>query len=791
MVRKMLLPIIKRYKGLFISMVIISALAVAMLTGLTSIVNNTYQAYLGFKEEYGTADITLLTDLTQKKNLDVLKDIDGVKEVNGRLGLPAYLQTDGRISTAMICTYNENDFSKHYVISETEASKDAINLTIEKRYAKNNNLNVGDSVDMYFYGTKTKCFIKEIVYTPETIYVLANKFMKPDNTGFGYVFLSDGDYAKVIKSVSKNNFEIAITDMLDGLVRNGMSRYSNQVLIKCVEGSDVKEVMQRCQDALKQKVKIKSATAFEDSPPAQYMLKFSETFSRLAIVVPAMFYIIMLIVVIIFLNQMVLYLTTDIGILTALGVAKSDILRLLSVFSLCMTGCSLVVGYVIGKGLSILGSVYFGDIYQIPHIPTRLNVLLIAVAIIVTALVGQLAVLFATKRVLKITPKDAMINNETNKSSIPKTIVKLLKNAKTNTSLNFSIAFHNPRRIIASIFCVVAATAIMTFSVCFETSEDIAVHQATEGAYAFDMHYLCNDEESSKVYNELSNLDGIDKIEKIHYATMKMVNGDKEIEMNVCGMQKDCTLFKIPDEKGELGSVKVEGEGIWLNKDYAEQLGVGVGDYIYINGNKVKVNALAYQFLEKISAMSEDQLMAITDNYQTGYMMNVSDRSALDNYVLKKSQASVINEIKDIKIDLNARLSAANLMITIIILFAIIMSIVIVTMMTQASLTEQKRLISTMRTLGFTIDDISIMWLKQEAVFFAIGAAIGFPLGLVCQKIMDRVLINDSWSFPYVCTVWDVLIVVGFILLILLGAHFFSLRLVKKWNLADNMRSRE
>ncbi len=789
MTRKLLIPIIKRYKGLFASMVIVSALAVAMLTGFTSMVSNTTKAYENFKSEYGIADITLSTDLMSKKNLESLKSIEGVENVNGRIALPAYLKTGEKISTAMICTYNESDFSKHYVIKKTKPSKDSINVSLEKRYAENNNLKVGDEFDMYFYGTKTTCFVKETVYTPETIYVLANKFMKPDNTGFGYAFLSDDDYAKVIKEVSKENFEIAITDMMDGLVRNGVTRYSNQVLVTCTAGSDVDTVISKCKDLLGQK--MISEMSFEDSPTANYMVKFTNTFSRLAIVLPAFFYLVMLIIISIFLNQIVLYLTTDIGTMCALGVAKSDITKLLSMFALSMSCAALIVGYAIGKILSIIGAIFFEDIYQIPNIPINLNITLIIVAIVMTTIVGQIAVLIASRRVLKITPKDAMINNETNKASVPKFLSKRLEKAKTNTALNFNIVFHNPRRIIASIFCVIAVTAIMVFAICFETSEDISVAQVTNGSYDFDLHYLCADDESDQTYNKLSKLEGIDKIEKIHYATLKMKNADKEIEMNVCGMQEGCTMFKLPDEKGKLGNVNIKGKGIWLNKDYAEQLNVNVGDSIEINGMQIKVNGLAYQYLEKISAMSDEQLFALTSDYQTGYMMNVSDRSALDNYVLRKSQASVINEIKDIKNDLNTRLRGANLMISIVILFAIIMSIIIITMMTQASIIEQKRLISTMRTLGFSIEDISIMWLKQEAIFFAIGTVIGFPLGLYAEKIANKMLINDSWSFPFICTVWDVLIVIGFVALVLFVAHFLSIKLIKKWNLADNMRSRE
>ncbi len=791
MIRKMIIPIIKRYKGMFISMVIVSALAVAMLTGLTSIVQNTYNAYLNFKEEYGTADFTLNTDLASKNTLTSINKIDGVKEVNARLALPAYLTNNDRISTAMICTFNENDFSKHYVISVADDKEEEINLTLEKRYAENNNLKAGDSVDMYFYGTKTKCYVKEIVYTPETIYVLANRFMKPDNTGFGYIFLSDSDYAKVIKEVSKNNIEIAIEDIMNGLVRQGVSRYANQVLVKCEEGADVEAVMSACKEELSSRVKVSDATAFEDSPTAEYMLKFSTTFEKAAFIIPAFFYLIMIVISIIFLNQIVLYLTRDIGTMLAIGIEKKDIVKLMSMISLCISAGSLIVGYAIGKVLSIIGAKVFGEIYQLPKISIRLNILLIALAVLITAIIGQIATLASTGRIFKITPKDAMLDNVTGKENIPKFLRKGLKNAKTNTALNTSIIFHNPRRIVASIFCILAATAVMTLAITFETAEDISIKQATDKAYAFDIHYLCNGKDNQKTFNDLSNLEGVEKIEKIYYKEMKIESETSEIEMNVCGMIKDCSLYKIPDEKGDLGNVKVEGDGIWLNKDYADWLGVGVGDNVTINGTQIKVVGLTYQFLEKMSAMSDEQMKNLTDDYQVGYMMNVSSRSALDEYVLVQDEACVIDEIEDIKTDLNLRMSAANLMFTIIIIFAILMSVIIIAMMTLASLLEQKRMLSTMRILGFSLKDISGMWLKQEIIFFVIGSVLGFPLGLIAQKGMNKMLINDSWSFPFTCTVWDVLIVIGIIVVTLAIVHFLMVKQIQKWNLADNMRTKE
>ncbi len=268
MMKDRISPAIKKFKSLFIVMIIISALAIATLVGLVLVTRNTKTTYKQTKGSTKSDSFVIDTDLASKNKFEILGSVEGIEKINYRITFEGSL--DSEKSTKVIAsTYSEEDFSKPTIEKEKKASTDLINIAVEENFAKQNNLSLGKKVSMDFYNTSVQCFVKEIVHVSQ------EKTLKANEKIVASVFLEDAEYAKMIKKASKNNLGLSVLDMFSGLSLSNESRSLNQVLVKCKDGTDAKTVLSACTAALEGKVKIKGTSLNEKTSTVQ-VIKVSE-----------------------------------------------------------------------------------------------------------------------------------------------------------------------------------------------------------------------------------------------------------------------------------------------------------------------------------------------------------------------------------------------------------------------------------------------------------------------------------------------------------------------------------
>jgi len=773
-------------------MIGVSAIAVCMMAFLPSAVKNTNIAFEEFKKDCGYADCILQTELAPRRYAEKLSIVDGVEEVNQRIGLAAYMKNpNGNISTAMVCSYLDEDFYDRHVLKETDKSPDMINVSVEKRYAENNSIDVGQTIELYLYGTKIDAYVSSIVYTPETIYVTANPYLMADNSGFGYIFIEDQDLAEAVKKSESGNFEVFWADFFGGLIKNGNLQYSNQVLIKCEEGADKKAVLEACEKELSKHVAVKSTSTQDQTSSAGYMQRFDRAFGMIAKAFPIFFYLIMLFIVVMFLNQMVMYLTRDIGVLRALGASRKDITKLLSAFAFIMSLGAVLVGYVISIFLCDFCTKVLLDVYQLPKVSTKLDITMVILSLVITVLVGQISAIISGLKANKISPKEAMSNNESKKKNLSPKIEKFLDRFSSEKKLSICIGIQNPRRVIVSVFSIAAAFMLIFVSFSYKESKDSIITQVMGERYNFDICYFSSDSNNSKVFKKLSELDGVDDIEIIQNAKVTATGTKGQMEINICGVDPDGQMLLFPDENGKVGNVKIEEEGIWLNIDQARKIGAKVGDVISIEGVPVEVKGLTHEYMNFVSPMSTSQMEKINTKKTTSFLMQVSDRTALDKFLIEQSEASVISSYERMYEDIKLRIQPLDILVVIMVVFAILMAVIILVMMSQASLLEQKRLVCTMKVLGFSSKDISKMWLRQEILYSIVGIVIGIPMSIACYNIIVNAVNNEVWSFPILIKPLIMILTVGIIAATVAVTHFLAMRITKKWNLAESTKDRE
>ena len=121
----------------------------------------------------------------------------------------------------------------------------------------------------------------------------------------------------------------------------------------------------------------------------------------------------------------------------------------------------------------------------------------------------------------------------------------------------------------------------------------------------------------------------------------------------------------------------------------------------------------------------------------------------------------------------------------IIIAFALAMSLMIVMNRMKSSLMEQQQELATMRVLGVFRGEITLSWLLQSLLQYALAVLIGLPAGAVAACLILREMSTARREYPFANRPQEFLLAAGILLLFLLLGHFLSMRKLKRWNLAE------
>ena len=228
-----------------------------------------------------------------------------------------------------------------------------------------------------------------------------------------------------------------------------------------------------------------------------------------------------------------------------------------------------------------------------------------------------------------------------------------------------------------------------------------------------------------------------------------------------------------------------------MPKSAADKLGVKEGDTITIGDKEVVVSDISFQYFHPMTYMSKTQMDELEQQYVSSILVDVNDENAFLEYLANGSQQGLTVFTRSIKMDLQSIFNAINIFIVIMILFSLGMGFVILAIMSQNALMEQKRQLSVFRAVGFTVKNISDIWTLQSVGEFIISALFAIPMGVLVSVILFKMCSSSSQIYPFIFDLKVVIFAIAFILLIIISCHLFAMYSIKRWNLADETRSRE
>ena len=181
--------IINKYRKLLLSILLVSAVGCASMTGLASAYFSLERSLRHYIRDYGYPDGVIRTAVTTRDKADLLRTLPGISEVNTRLlGDTVMISPSGRYLSVRAISYSDGDFQQfHYWQKTDPGEKDAILL--EYNFADDNGISAGDIVPVRVGGEYRDYPVAGIVSMPETLAALPAQTIWGANSDFGYIYV--------------------------------------------------------------------------------------------------------------------------------------------------------------------------------------------------------------------------------------------------------------------------------------------------------------------------------------------------------------------------------------------------------------------------------------------------------------------------------------------------------------------------------------------------------------------------------------------------------------------------
>ncbi len=781
-----LLPYLKRFWLMLLSVVFVGAFGVGILVGLRDAYLSLENNIWGLVQECGYPDFYLqtvpeiATSYTKDIPVSYLEEKLDIKKFEYRASYKTTFEFNGNSYSCRVFSYDHNGLLKHHLI---DGKFTYSGLRMEYYFSNANHIGVGNDITIKMHnGENVTLKVESTFVSPESSIVKADPYSVSSSRDFAYLFLPKHIFNQYVKDTSDPFFNEILVNYIDGKEKTSAELFDRLQEIAKESGAEITE------EQVKQlKENIAYMTTYEES---EVITQYKDTLrgvNMISLAVPIAFFLVVLVVTSLFLFQIVRQCRKDIGIMRALGENKKSITLIYVLLALLIAIISWAIGTGIGVGITAIANYAYGTATRLYPLPLSINFGLVAIALGAMVLVCVTTSLLASLSISKIKPVEAMkalppMNNKT-----PYLVRTVFKNSPITLKISISQTLRNIRRYILSGICLLASGMMVFFALSMELSKRSIINQLFEARQNYDVQVYFDAHASSDLESYFDNDDNIKAKTLIKYVPTEVTYKDTSEVILINGIKSNQDLLRVVSDYNEI--ISVPEEGIILSSYHANLLKCGVGDIVRINDIDVEVKAISNEFLYQASYMNYAAIDSTTE--RGSLLAQVKDINAFFNKYKDTPNVTYISFTDVIKQENNDRLMAFSYSSYILNAISIILGFMIVFNMMQTNLKEQKRTFATIRTLGYQRREISASNLLMSLVQYIIAMALAIPLGMVLSKLLLKGISIPTQTFPFPKSSLMYILSIILVLAFLLISHFISMNSMKKWNLPEAVKERE
>lgn len=428
-------------------------------------------------------------------------------------------------------------------------------------------------------------------------------------------------------------------------------------------------------------------------------------------------------------------------------------------WALLIGAAGVMIGAISGGWLGQLLMSLYNQFFRFPVLLFGVRPDVILGAAVLTLSAAAAGALSAVMRAVRIPPAEAMrpeMPARYRRGALEVAFVR--RHLGTAGRMVLRNVMRHPLRAAASIFGIGFAVAILVIAFVFSEAMDRLIETQFWVAERQDVTVTFVEPRSDAARHALARLPGVITVEPQRTVGVRVRSGHRARYLAINGVDPDARLRRIVDRSGH--AIRMPPHGVVLSTMLADVLGVAVGDVVTVEilegarpVRQVTISGLVDDVLGLSLHMDMAALHTLMreGDIASGAALRIdpADEARL-SHALKVLPAVAGAGFKRAVVQSFRDTMAANMNVSIFInlVFASIIAIGVVYNAARVSLSERSRELASLRVLGFTRGEISLILLGELAVLtvvaLPVGAAFGFGLASAIVQAVD----SEVYRFP-------------------------------------------
>lgn len=745
MLKRKMFRDIKKNLSQFITIFLMVLIGIMAYSGIEAYMDGMTYTADKFYTENNLQDLNVIGTNFTKEDLEIIENINNVKYAERKLSVTGTTDND---KTLLINFIESNNISKFYIIDGEEFDVNKSGVWLDEFYAKENNIQVGDTILVKYEGLELKEKVLATINVPDHLYDTKDESeLYPDRKDFGFVYLSINEISEdYIKSKVMKEMKVTDEKKFDSLNKN--FNYKDYLVFNYVM-IDVDDVNKR--DKVKEEIEdnVKNAMAIinieDTSSYLTYQGEIDEGKTYVG-VFSGLFLFIAMLSVITTMTRVIKKERVQIGTLKALGFRNRKILLHYMGYGLWISICACIVGLILGY--YFIGNIFIGlemSMFEIPNGHPVMNSGSFVVSLLVVLSVSLISY-FTGRSILKENPSESLRTKIPNVKSSTLTITKkgIFKKLSFSSKWNLRDIIRNKMRTIMGIVGVIGCTMLIVCALGMLDSMNYFIDLQFNDLYNFDYKMNLKENISEDEVKALENKYG-SKTSKSYGIEIK--NGEKRETNNIL----------VTDAKEYLRFVNNNDKFITLDKDdgvyvtykLAKTKGYKIGDELiwHIYGDDKYYTSKIVGFNKDPQNQNVTMTRKYFESLDIDYIPDtIYIKGDLDE-VKEIENVTTIQDIANLKDGMNKMLSMMKTMLVLIIGIAVLLGVIIIYNLGILSYTEKQYQFATLKVLGFKDKQIKNIFIKQNNWIAFISIIIGLPLGYYLTDWLFKTAIEEHYDF--------------------------------------------
>lgn len=203
MLKRKMFRDIRKNLSQFITIFLMIFLGVMVYSGIRSYMTGMKETADAFYNEYNLQDLNIVGTNFNNAEFQKIKEIDGVKNAERKLTVMGTLENQ-EDRTIEINFIESNEISRFYITEGSGFDKNKSGVWIDHDFANNNNLKVGDTLNIKYDEEILKEEIIGFINVPDHVYSVKDESEAyPNHTDYGFCYLSTKEFPRdyIIKQI--------------------------------------------------------------------------------------------------------------------------------------------------------------------------------------------------------------------------------------------------------------------------------------------------------------------------------------------------------------------------------------------------------------------------------------------------------------------------------------------------------------------------------------------------------------------------------------------------------------